>query len=117
MSVIIDNLTATYGSDLSIGIAFIYCNFRRQNDQNTDQLLASLLKQLAKGQPMLPGVVKDLYDCHRTNQTQPSAQEISEALQSVAAMYSRVFIIVDALDEFQASSDCRTRFLAELFDL
>jgi hypothetical protein len=35
----------------------------------------------------------------------------------VAAMYSRVFIIVDALDECQVSNGCRTRFLAEIFDL
>jgi hypothetical protein len=38
-------------------------------------------------------------------------------LQDVTAMYSRVFIIVDALDECQASDGCRTRFLSELFNL
>jgi hypothetical protein len=32
-------------------------------------------------------------------------------------LYSRIFIIVDALDEFQASNDSRTRFLLELFNL
>lgn len=32
-------------------------------------------------------------------------------------MYSRVFIIVDALDECQASNGCRKRFLSEIFDL
>jgi hypothetical protein len=32
-------------------------------------------------------------------------------------MYSRVFIIIDALDECQASDGCRTRFLAEVFRL
>ena len=32
-------------------------------------------------------------------------------------MYSRVFFIVDALDECQASDSCRARFLLELFNL
>jgi hypothetical protein len=32
-------------------------------------------------------------------------------------MYSRVFIIVDALDECQASDSCRSTFLSEIFSL
>jgi hypothetical protein len=32
-------------------------------------------------------------------------------------MYSRVFIIIDALDECQASDNCRSRFLSEIFNL
>lgn len=32
-------------------------------------------------------------------------------------MYSRVFIIIDALDECQASDSSRARFLAEIFNL
>jgi hypothetical protein len=35
----------------------------------------------------------------------------------VVAAYSRVFIIVDALDECQISSGCRQRFLSGLFNL
>jgi hypothetical protein len=35
----------------------------------------------------------------------------------VAAMYSRVFIVVDALDECQASNNCRSIFLSEIFNL
>jgi len=32
-------------------------------------------------------------------------------------MYSRVFIVVDALDECQVSDDCRARLLSEIFNL
>lgn len=32
-------------------------------------------------------------------------------------MYSRVFFVIDALDECQISHDCRKRFLPELFSL
>jgi hypothetical protein len=35
----------------------------------------------------------------------------------VAATYSRAFIIVDALDECQASDGCRSRLLSEIFSL
>ena len=33
----------------------------------------------------------------------------------MAAIYSRIFIIIDALDECQVSNGCRTRFLTEIF--
>lgn len=42
---------------------------------------------------------------------------VSRTLQSVADLYSRVFIIIDALDECQASHGCRARLLTEIFAL
>jgi hypothetical protein len=44
------------------------------------------------------------------------AGEFSKALQLVAKMVSRTYI-VDALDECQESNGCRTKFLEELFRL
>ena len=116
-SIVIEELTTRFSDNLKIGIAYVYCNFRRQDEQKIDGLLASLLKQLAGSQPSLPGSVKDLYDRYTTKQTPPSLDEIIGVLQSVAATYSRVFIIIDALDECQISDGCRQRFLSGLFDL
>jgi hypothetical protein len=61
--------------------------------------------------------VKDLYNRHKTKRTRPSLEEISRSLQAVATLYSRVFIIVDALDECQVSDGCRQRFVSGLFSL
>ena len=116
-SIVVENLTNRYQSDKSIGIAYLYCNFRRQNEQKIDDLLASLLKQLAECQHSLPASVKDLYDLHRTKRTRPSIDEILRSIQSVVTAYTRVFIIIDALDECQVSDGCRSRFLSEIFNL
>ncbi|KAH6664496.1 hypothetical protein B0J14DRAFT_523182, partial [Halenospora varia] len=116
-SIVIDDLGKRYSSNTTIGIAYVYCNFRRQGEQKADDLLANLLKQLAQRQPSLPNSVKDLYNQHQVRKTRPSLEEISRALQSVAAMYSRVFVIVDALDECQVSDNSRSRLLSELFSL
>ncbi len=35
----------------------------------------------------------------------------------MAALYSRAFVIIDALDECQTSDGCRSRFLAEILNL
>ncbi|RYO91718.1 hypothetical protein DL766_009740 [Monosporascus sp. MC13-8B] len=43
-----------FQSDQNIGFTYIYCIFQRRDEQNVDNLLASLLKQLAQRQPILP---------------------------------------------------------------
>ena len=116
-SIVVEELTTRFRNDKSVGIAYIYCNFRRQGEQKIDNLLTSLLKQLAEGQPSLPGTVKELYDLHKTKRTRPSLDEISRSLQVVTTLYSRVFIIVDALDECQISDGCRQIFLSGLLNL
>jgi hypothetical protein len=102
--------------DGNIGIAYLYCNFKLQDKQKAEDLLLNLLKQLSQDRPSLPDCVKTLHDSHKDDRTRPSLDEISKALQSVAALYSMVFIIVDALDECQAGG-CRQRFLTEIFNL
>jgi NACHT domain len=116
-SIVVDDLCKRYPGNTTIGLAYIYCNFQQKDGQTAYDLLASLLKQLAHGQSSLPASVKDLYDQHQARKTRPSVDEISRALQSVTAMFLRVFIIVDALDECQASGKCRSTLLLEIFSL
>ncbi|KAJ6438029.1 putative AC9 transposase [Purpureocillium lavendulum] len=116
-SIVIDKLDSMLRNDPKAGLAYIYCNFQRQEEQSLDHLLASVVKQLAGRQPSVLGNVKAVYDRHELSRTRPSLEEITGLLQIVAPAYSRVFIIVDALDECQGSGRCRARFISELFDL
>ncbi|KAJ5358379.1 uncharacterized protein N7496_010792 [Penicillium cataractarum] len=99
-SIVIDHLQTSF-RNRNTGIAYIYCSFRPQHEQKTEDHLASLLKQLCKGQSSLPHGVGSLHDTFKRKQTRPSVDELSKNLQSVAFLYSKVFIIVDALDEWQ----------------
>jgi Cdc6-like AAA superfamily ATPase len=116
-SIVVENLDMRFQDNLSVGVAYLYCNFQRQDEQKAEDLLASLLKQLAQRQSSLPDSVKCLYERHKGKQTRPSLDEVSRTLSSVATLYSSVFIIVDALDECQVSGGCRAKFLAEIFSL
>jgi hypothetical protein len=116
-SVVIDYLTAKYGNATDIGIAYLYCNFRRTDEQRSVDLLASLLKQLLLGLSNMPEGMTRLYEAHRGKQTRPSFDEIAREFRAVANSYSRCFFVVDALDEFQVAANDRRRFLSELFDL
>jgi hypothetical protein len=116
-SVVVHDLFTRFQNCSNIGISYLYCNFRRGQEQKLEDLLVSLLKQLSQRQTFLPDAVRGLYDQHKGGRTRPLLHELVRVLQSVIAMYSRVFIIVDALDECQASGGCRSRFLSEIFAL
>ncbi|PVH99572.1 purine and uridine phosphorylase, partial [Periconia macrospinosa] len=116
-SVVVNDLITRFHSNPEVGIAYIYFNFRQRETQKLGDILASLLKQLSQGRSSLPHSVRALYGRHEKRRTRPLLDEISSSLRSVAALYSRVFIVVDALDECQSSEGCRTRFLSEICKL
>lgn len=118
-SIVVEELTSRAANDGngSVGVAYVYCNFRQHDKQKAKDLLLSLLKQLAQGRSSLPSAIISLHATHKRNSTQPVLDEVSSALQSVASLYSRVFVVVDALDECQIEGGCRARFLQEIFSL
>ncbi len=59
-SIVVDDLHTRFQNNERIGIAYLYCNFRRQEEQRAGDLLASLLKQLAQGQSSMPESVRSL---------------------------------------------------------
>jgi len=114
-AIVVEDLAMRFADDPTVGIAYIYCDFRRQDTQKVEDLLASLLGQLAQGRSSLPGSVVTLHDEQKDKRTRPLRDKILDALQSVAASYTRVFIIVDALDECQFPD--RKLFLSGIFQL
>jgi Cdc6-like AAA superfamily ATPase len=116
-SIVVDDLYDRF-NDANVGIAYLYLNFRRKDEQKVESLFANLLKQLAQkwtSLRTLPDCLKALHDRYKRKGTLPAFDEITTALQSVSALYSRVFIVIDALDEFQSSD--RKKFLIEMFSL
>jgi hypothetical protein len=116
-SIVVDHLLDKYQDSPTVGVAYVYCNFRQQGEQRLDDLLSSILKQLSEMQPSIPGATEALYDKHKSKRTRPSTDELSGTLQSVAGSYTRTFIIVDALDECHISDGSRSRFLEACFAL
>jgi hypothetical protein len=63
------------------------------------ELIASIFKQLVQDHPAISEWARSLYDDHNSKATYPSLEELAEGLRMEVARYSRVFVIVDALDE------------------
>lgn len=117
-SIIINYLQFLFSNDENTSIAYIYCNFQRKEDQKARNMLLSLLRQLAQSPSHLTDDVRSLYERHKSQKTMPSTDEIARALQSIITQKnSRVFVVVDALDECQEADGNRKQFLSDMFDL
>lgn len=69
---VINHVQLGFQDDKSVGIAYIYLNFRRQDEQKTGDSLTSLLKQLSQRAPSLPENIRGLYDRHKRDEARPS---------------------------------------------
>ncbi|KAH7061025.1 ankyrin repeat domain-containing protein [Paraphoma chrysanthemicola] len=115
-AIAVDHLLKTTQSS-SVGVAYVYCNYNAQEEQDTTNLLAAILKQLVQARLSLMEPVEQLHKQHAMRRTRPSVDEIFAVLQSVLAKFSAVYVIVDALDECRDGDGTRRLFLAKLRDL
>ena len=81
--------------------AFIYCNHNEQAKHTICELIASMLEQLVQDHPVISEQARSLYDKHYSKSTYPLLEELMEALWKEVDRYSRIFIIVNALDKLQ----------------
>ncbi|KAF4811203.1 Ankyrin-1 [Colletotrichum tropicale] len=117
-SIVIDDIDKRFrsGYDDVVGVAHVFCNDKRTENQQLEHLLATLLKQLAMDRINLPECIASLHEKHRTKSTKPSSGDLIEALEAVCASFTRAFVVVDAMDECQAEG-CRSSLIGVLFDL
>lgn len=117
-SIVVDYLNTKFESDAGVGVAYIYCSYQPQQKQEPDDLLVSLLRQLMQGRPSVPEDVRSLYEHYKNKQARPPCNAIVKTLHSTIGLHSRVFIIIDALDEYHVSnSEGLNRLLSEVFTL
>jgi hypothetical protein len=62
--------------------------------------------------PRIPDGVRSLYEYHQPRRTRPSEDILSTQLQSTASAFSKVFVVVDALDE--CSETIREELIAKI---
>ncbi|OTA02586.1 hypothetical protein A9Z42_0029700 [Trichoderma parareesei] len=116
-SIVVEDLRNRTANDAETGLAYIYCNFKRQHEQGIEDLIASLVKQLSRKRPRLPDFIRKLHGKHTQEETRPSLDDLVEALGSVATMYSKIVVVIDALDECTASDRARSRLLSHVVNL
>ena len=82
-----------------VAIVVLYLKYN-DPEQTLENLLASIVKQLAQETFIhVPPFLLDLYERHNDRNTPLSLTEILEVLDVCATNHSKMFFIVDALDE------------------
>jgi KAP family P-loop domain len=95
---VVDHLSNQFRGK-TVGIAYIYCNYKKQGEETSVNLIASLLKQLVQERPFISKDVKNLYEEHINKETRPSVTECLRVLRLEMGRHSKIFFIIDALDE------------------
>ena len=115
-SLAIDHLERTPGEETP-ATTYIYCDYRRQEEQTDIKLTASITKQLLQNQVSIPEDVLKIYNHHKSKSTRPGVEEVLEMFKHSIARLTRVYLIVDALDELGNLGQVRQNFIGRLRSL
>ncbi|QYT04241.1 Ankyrin repeat protein [Trichoderma simmonsii] len=97
-SSIIKFLQSKHKDDATIATAYYYFSFSDVKKQERDAMLASLIKQICCCRPNMPDSIARLKK-HRDQDMRPPTEELQEELIATLRGFSKVHIIIDALDE------------------
>lgn len=115
-SVAIHTICQAFINDDSVGVAYVYCNFKRQEREGAVNLLCCLLKELLRQSDSVPQSIKEIYRARQKHKEQASLHDAKDMLETVISRFSRVFIAVDALDELRERAG-RDDLLRALFQV
>ncbi|KAJ6546226.1 hypothetical protein DFH09DRAFT_1087863 [Mycena vulgaris] len=102
-SFLVNHLGSQFSHE-NIGVVCAYLNYREHETQSPSNILAGLWRRLMIKKDMPPGsTAYNLYKQHHEQRTRPSLDEIDSVLRSVITQYAKVYIILDALDEYLES--------------
>ena len=116
---VIDHLKKTPSEENAVTV-YIYCDYGKQKEQTAISLIGSVTEQLLQHQESIPEKVQKTYQYHRNKETRPDLEAILEMTVSSIAPLSRIFLIVDALDELGNTGQVRQsliHYLRKLQDL
>ena len=82
-------------------MSYFYFDFRDANKQNWNDLLPSLLAQLAASSGPRSEILSDLYSAHDSGMKKPSDEALTRCLKEMLTLPEQrpIYIIIDALDE------------------
>ncbi len=97
----VHHLRTKFQGNASVGVACVYCNFKERTMQTPSNLIAALWRQFVISRDSLADEVEDVYKNCSASGTRPNLGEISRILRVEVDRFDKVFIFVDALDEYQ----------------
>ena len=89
-----------------VGVAYFYCNYRDQKDQNATSLVSSLLAQFTSKLSLedIPLEIMASFDDAERNKYSLQLKDAITMLTTVLQKFERGFICIDALDELEPAA-------------
>ncbi|KAL7930526.1 ankyrin repeat-containing domain protein [Trichoderma chlorosporum] len=97
-SSVIKFLQKSHNDDATVAIAYYYFTFSDLKNQDRDGMLSSLIKQICCCRPNMPESVARLGE-YKIKGMRPPTEELEEKLIATVPGFSKVYIIIDGLDE------------------
>ncbi|KAF2234280.1 hypothetical protein EV356DRAFT_485663, partial [Viridothelium virens] len=112
VSVVVDDLQQRFREDEEAAIAFLYCDYRERETQTLQNMLSSLWRHFVQKRLLNNAECETLEKNFLKRNQRPQAAELLKLLYAEMQKYSKVYVILDALDECE--KDHGTRLLKEL---
>ncbi|KAI9771577.1 MAG: hypothetical protein M1839_002770 [Geoglossum umbratile] len=124
-SIVVDHVTETFRSGnqksgAEIGVTFLYCKSPRPAHQTVLGFILSVARQLLEqGEHNSPLLIraKEFKKEHSEKGKPANLEECSVFLSEILDSFSRVYLMVDALDEFATSLQERAELMKTLLEL
>ncbi|KAF1956199.1 hypothetical protein CC80DRAFT_472913 [Byssothecium circinans] len=110
-AIAVDHLQQRFQNDANVGLAYLYFNYKNGQEHTHETVLRSLLRQLLGNDEVLIPEASTLYE--QKKNARPSTTELHTVLKATILKFSRVFIVLDALDENYASDAARLKRLVQ----
>ncbi|KAF5618694.1 ankyrin repeat-containing protein [Fusarium sp. NRRL 52700] len=118
MSTVIDRLLNLQNDSRNIGVAFMYCRRDDQNQQSQGNLVSGLLRQLIyyeqNHETSVHEPIRDIWNMYKQGKPRPSLGKITEVLLAQVPKFSKVFIVIDALDECTQEDGIQSSMISTL---
>ncbi|RGP80765.1 multiple ankyrin repeats single kh domain [Fusarium longipes] len=112
-STIIEDLRSDVRSQRSsCAILYFYITFTNSRKQSLDSILRSLIYQIYQKGPETEHTIVSLYSKCSNGKSQPTVQELDYTFRVMLTAIENVFIVIDALDEYQNQSAQRYELLS-----
>ena len=110
-SIIIDKLQSEYKNE-NVAVTCLFCNYRDRAAQSAEIFMANLLKQIVQQKRTVSTELTVRYK--ERERGRPTFAELATLLSQEMSHFSKVFVVIDALDETSEHEDIRRLVLSEL---
>lgn len=100
-----------------LAVAYVFCTYRDPATHDPINILSTLAVQLAQQGEGAYGVLEAYYNDLHSDQSlpaKPTADALIGILNDICSTYSRVFLIIDGLDECGSQARANVRYLMKL---